>query len=385
MQRSIIAPAERVTNLRWGIALLLGMTAIALGAVPVASALDANRSGAIAAALAFVAWIPAGVLLDRIGVRQVGRFVVASIALLALLAPWAGSLAVLYGGLGVLVLLIVLPLFAKATAYWFPRSERGLAMALPQTAGALAAAATASLRHTLPVSNGWTPGLFVIGIACLANAAAFFRFYRDPSEHPSLTHAEREYLHSGGAEAEGSPGAGAIWSLFVRNKTWGLIIASGAGAYEFAAALRNNASYVALLWLGMLLAGGLLVDALIRRGADPTGVRRTIFGVSLVLGLAATLADKSVAGIGPLFPLIAIACAGTLVAVTTAVPGLIAERGTTGTLSALATFASIIGGIAGILGSASAAALPSAVVVAVIGILSFVFILGRIEPPEEAA
>jgi hypothetical protein len=386
VQRSIIAPAERVTNLRWGIALLLGMTAIALVVVPVVSTAGANRSAAIAGALGFVAWVPAGVLMDRIGVEKAGRFVTGALAVLALLAPWAGSVAVLYAGLGSLVLVLVFPLFAKATAYWFPRSERGLATALPQAAGALAAAATVSLRQAPPfVSIGW----IIIAIACLANAAAFFTFYRDPAEHRSLTHAEREYLDSGGAQDEGSPRAGAIWSLFVRNKTWGLIIAAGAGAYQFAAAMRNSVPFTPLLsltfGLGMLVVGGLLIDLLVRRGADQTGVRRTIFGVALVMGLAATVASNSGLGSGPLFQIIAIACAGTLMVVTAAVPGLIAERGTTATLSSLAALASVIGGLVGVLGSASTAALPLAAVAAIVGVLSFIFILGPIEPPQELA
>lgn len=393
MQRSIIAPAERVTNLRWGIALLLGMMAIAFQLLFVGANRGADRfGGQIAGAVLVAAIIPAGAVLDRIGVRRVGRFVAAILALLGLLAPWADSFAILYGGLLGLAMVVLIPLFVKATAYWFPRSERGLAIAIPQTAGALAGAAAVPLSQMLPSSSGWTPSPIVVGVACLVNAAAFFWFYRDPAQHPSLTHAEGEYLRSGGAQAEGSAAAGAIWSLLKLPKTWGLLVAAGAGAYEIAAAtsvLRNSVSYATLLWLafgsGALLAGGVLVDALIRRGADPTAVRRTIFSAGLVLGPAATLWGNFGPGTSPALPMIAMACAGTLVNVSAAVPGLVAQRGTVGTLSALATFAGLIGVSAGLLGAASTAAVPLAVFVAVVGILSFVFILGRIEPPKEAA
>ena len=87
MQRSIIAPAERVTNLRWGIALILGfgvlINYIDRGALSVAAkplneelgvgpALFGWLSGAFFAVYA-IAQIPIGYILDRYGVTLVSR------------------------------------------------------------------------------------------------------------------------------------------------------------------------------------------------------------------------------------------------------------------------------------------------------------------------
>ncbi|MDB5041745.1 MAG: D-galactonate transporter, partial [Candidatus Eremiobacteraeota bacterium] len=82
MQRSIIAPAERVTNLRWGIALILGfgvlVNYIDRGALSVAAkplhdelGLGPEQFGYLSSAF-FVVYafsqIPIGYILDRYGV-----------------------------------------------------------------------------------------------------------------------------------------------------------------------------------------------------------------------------------------------------------------------------------------------------------------------------
>ena len=87
MQRSIIAPAERVTNLRWGIALLLGFgilinsidridLTVAGGALGHEFGLGFEALGYLFGAFGVayaLAQIPAGMLLDRYGVTLVGR------------------------------------------------------------------------------------------------------------------------------------------------------------------------------------------------------------------------------------------------------------------------------------------------------------------------
>ena len=87
MQRSIIAPAERVTNLRWGIALLLGIgilvnyfdrvnLTVSGGALRHEFGIDDIGFGYLLSAFGWtyaIAQIPVGILLDRFGVKVVGR------------------------------------------------------------------------------------------------------------------------------------------------------------------------------------------------------------------------------------------------------------------------------------------------------------------------
>src|ERR1700738_548584 len=87
VQRSIIAPAERVTNLRWGIALILGfgvlINYIDRGALSVASKPLQDEfhigpeqfgwlSGAFFAVYA-IAQLPVGYVIDRYGVTIISR------------------------------------------------------------------------------------------------------------------------------------------------------------------------------------------------------------------------------------------------------------------------------------------------------------------------
>ena len=71
MQRSIIAPAERVTNLRWGMAALVGALILAVSFDGVGLVLggwtDLNRIAFVEALV--VSQLPAGMLLDGFGVR----------------------------------------------------------------------------------------------------------------------------------------------------------------------------------------------------------------------------------------------------------------------------------------------------------------------------
>src|ERR1700690_2399051 len=87
VQRSIIAPAERVTNLRWGIAVLLGVgilvnyfdrvnLTVSGGALRGEFGIDDIGFGFLLSGFGWTyafAQIPVGMVLDRFGVTIVGR------------------------------------------------------------------------------------------------------------------------------------------------------------------------------------------------------------------------------------------------------------------------------------------------------------------------
>ena len=117
MQRSIIAPAERVTNLRWGIALLLGIgilvnyfdrvnLTVSGGALRHEFGIDDIGFGYLLSAFGWtyaIAQIPVGILLDRFGVKVVGRISTFCWSIFSLLTAAVGSFGMLFGvrlGLG---------------------------------------------------------------------------------------------------------------------------------------------------------------------------------------------------------------------------------------------------------------------------------------------
>jgi ACS family D-galactonate transporter-like MFS transporter len=262
VQRSIIAPAERVTNLRWGISLLLGIgilissmdridLTVAVNAVRHEFGLDFKAMGyllsAYGAAYA-LAQIPAGMLLDRYGITLVGRIATAAWSLFALFSAAAGSFGMLFGanlalGLGKAP---AYPLCAKATGYWFPAAERSTATAIFDAGAKLATAIGIPLLSVILVAYGWRAMFLATGIVSLLFCGAFFLFYRDPDSEGRLTHAEREHIRAGRAQAEGIPASGAFVSLLRQAKVWGVTIGFGAYSYAFFLFLTWLPSYLAI-------------------------------------------------------------------------------------------------------------------------------------------
>ena len=235
MQRSIIAPAERVTNLRWSMALLIGFGILITGCDQVnlaANGAAITRDLGLGDAsfgwlLSGFGWafavsqIPLGLLLDRLGVAPVGRAWSLAWAVISIVTSFvATSFGALVGAralLGVAQAPAV-PTSAKAIGYWFPASERSGGTAMFDGAGKLGIAIGLPLMAYIAAFSNWHTTFLVTGIAALVFFGLFFAFYRDPAEHTSITYAEKQYLAKGDAQSEGAPRANA----FALPKTWAL-------------------------------------------------------------------------------------------------------------------------------------------------------------------
>ena len=129
------------------------------------------------------------------------------------------------------------PINAKATGYWFPTGERGVATAIFDSAAKLATAIGVPFVSLILVNYGWRATFLVTGIISFLFFVAFYALYRNPSEDKRLTHAEREYIKAGGAQAEGVPTSGSVGGtllyLLRQTKVWGLTIGFAAYGYSF--------------------------------------------------------------------------------------------------------------------------------------------------------
>ncbi len=431
MQRSIIAPAERVTNLRWGIAVLLGIgifvnyfdrvnLTVAGPDLRREFGLDDIAFGYLLSAYAWTyafAQIPIGLVLDRLGVTRLGRVSSALWSVFSLVTAAVTGFGTLFAarlGLG-LAEAPAFPINAKATGYWFPRKERGLATAIFDSAAKLATALGVPLVAWVLVAYGWRATFLVTGIVSAVYFVAFTIFYRNPAEDKRLTYAERTYITDGGAQAEGQSAAGGAGAMLLyllrQTKVWGLTIGFAAYGYSFYLLLTwlpgylvktfdmpvlQSGYYSAIPWLCAaicdLLVGGVLVDALIRRGLDPTRVRKTVLIAGMLLGLtvigATTTRDPNVAIVWITIALSGLACSAP---VGWSIPALIAPRGAVGSVGAIMNFANnlmaivapiVAGYVVTATGSFTNVFIVAAVVLA-IGIASYVFVLGRIEPIPE--
>jgi ACS family D-galactonate transporter-like MFS transporter len=363
--------------------------------------------------------MPAGVLLDWLGVRRVGRistflWSVASFA--AAIAPglsWFFAARFLLG----VSESPTFPANAKALGYWFTREERGLATAITDAAAKFSNAIGVPLIGLLLLYFGWRWSFATTGFISLFYSALFYLIYRNPSEDRQLSAQELQLIRAGGAQPEAdaaAPRGSSLGYLLTQKKVYGLALGWGAYNYTFFLLLTwlpsylsvslhvdlfHSIFYTSVPWLFAtatdLLVGGWLVDALIKRGYDTNRVRQTV----LVLGMAFGLAIFGAASAhSPLSALIWISLAlGGLAAaapVAWTVPSLISPRESVGTLAGAVNLCGQIAAISapivtGYIVSATrsfAAAFVTATVILLLGIVGYVFLLGRIEPiPEQSS
>ncbi|MBV8600153.1 MAG: MFS transporter, partial [Candidatus Eremiobacteraeota bacterium] len=227
--------------------------------------------------------------------------------------------------------------------------------------------------------------------------------------------AEHQYIIMGGAEperVEGTRERGAsLLYLLAQRKVWGLTIGFAAYGYSFYLFLTwlptylvktqhwdilKSGLYTAIPWLVAtitdLVVGGWLVDYLIQRGHEPTRVRKTLIVIGMIMGLAiagaTTTTDPNVAIVW-----ISIALGGLAFSapIGWSIPAIIAPKGSVGTVGGIMNFFNNVMGIAApivtgyIVGETQSFtnAFLTAAAVLVVGILGYVFLLGKIEPIPE--
>ena len=119
----------------------------------------------------------------------------------------------------------------KAVAEWFPRRERGWAVALFDSGSSVGAAlAPFIVLGVYRLTGSWRPVFIVTGILGFLWIPLFRAIYRSPEEHPRLSAAEREDILSNRASgrmavADASSGAPLGYrTLLAMPQTWGILV-----------------------------------------------------------------------------------------------------------------------------------------------------------------
>src|SRR5437667_6215138 len=317
--------SSKVPRRRWGIAWLLGFgvlvnyfdrvnLSISQAALHSEFGISTVTFGYLLSAYSWtyaLLQMPSGLLLDRFGVRLVGRFS----TILWSVASFGAAISTGIGGFFAARLLLgigeapTFPANAKAIGYWFPKQERSLATAIFDAAAKFASAIGVPLIGILLLHFGWRWSFAATGFISLLYFALFYAFYRNPSEDNLLSSAEREFIVRCGAQPEDAVKAakGAPLTYLLRQrKVCGLALGFASYNYTFYLLLTwlpsyfESALHVNLLhsvlftsvpWLFAtlvdLLVGGWLVDTLIQRGSSPVRVRQAVLigGTSFGLGI----------------------------------------------------------------------------------------------------
>jgi len=419
-----------VPRRRWGIAWLLGFgvlvnyfdrvnLSVSKDALHEAFGISTVMFGYLLSAYNWtyaVLQLPSGLLLDRFGVRRVGRIstVIWSIASFgSAMATGIGSLFAMRFLLGIGEA-PTFPANAKAIGYWFPEKERSLATAIFDAAAKFASAIGVPLIGILLLHFGWRWSFAATGFISLLYFLLFYAYYRNPSEDERLTKEEREFIARGGAQPEDQARAakGAPLGYLVRQRrVCGLALGFASYNYSFYLLLTwlpaylSSAHHVDLLhsvlytsvpWLFAtftdFVIGGWLVDALIQRGWNAVRVRQTVLIGGTTLGLGILGAAQARTPLEAVF-WISISLGGLSAAspVGWSIPSLIAPRESVGTLGGIMNFCNQIAGISapivtGYIVQAThsfAWAFGAAAIFLLLGIAGYIFLLGRMEPIPE--
>ncbi len=356
--------------------------------------------------------LPSGLILDRFGVKLVGRIG----AILWSVASFAAAISTgLTGFLGARLLLGVgeaptFPANSKAVGYWFPTEERSLATAIFDSAAKLGPAIGIPVLGLLSLRFGWRWSFAATGFISLFYCVLFYVFYRNPSEDKLLSATERDFILQGGAQPEdrvraanGAP----LGYLLRQRKVWGLVLGFASYNYTFYLLLtwlpsylssthhidlRHSVLYTSVPWLFAtftdIVMGGWLVDKLIQRGRDASLVRRAILigGTALGLGVVGAAYAQSTT---TALVWISLAIGGLSAAspVGWSIPSLIAPRESVGTLGGILNFGNQLSAIAAPIATGYIAqithsffwAFGAAAAFLVVGISGYGFLLGRIE------
>jgi len=354
--------------------------------------------------------LPIGIVLDRFGVRRVGRI---GTFLWSLASFAAAATPHVSGFFGARFLLGVgeaptFPANAKAVGMWFPPGERSLATSLFDSAAKFAPAVGVPLLGAVLIWAGWRWCFALTGIISLGYFLYFWRVYRDPGEDQALT-AERPNLDEPEAAfqvAASQPSS--LLQLLSRRKVIGLTLGMGAYNYLFylllywlpsylksalGIDLLHSTLYTSVPWLFAtavdLVIGGWLVDFLIRRGRRPSRVRRAVLIVGTSFGMGILGAVRAHSPVQAL-AWISVSIGGLSAAAPVAwsAPSLIADRNDVGKVAGIINFAGQVSGIAAsiITGYLVAAhrygwVFGVAAIYLAIGIAAYGLLLGKIEQP----
>jgi MFS family permease len=369
--------------------------------------------------------LPIGVLLDKFGVKRVGRVGIFLWSIASFCAAVTPNLGGLFGARFLLGVgeAPTFPANAKAIGLWFPPQERSLATAMFDAAAKFSSAIGVPIIGIALLLAGWRWSFALTGVISVAYLLYFWKVYKDPDDDPELTSIERRHIEGTAARIEEviegaerpklvDEGQTPLGRLLMQRKVLGLAIGFGSYNYVFYLLLTWLPSYLSFAlhidllhsflytsvpWIFAtitdIVVGGWLVDFLVQRGLNASTVRRVILigGTAFGLGLLGAAHAHT-----PMRALIwiSISIGGLSAAapVGWSLPSMIARRNDVGKVGGIINFSNQISGICApiITGylvtefHSYAWAFGVAAAYLMIGITAYIFLLGKIERTHDA-
>lgn len=419
------ATLERPTRARFGILALLAVgtminyldrTVLGIAAPSLVQDLGLTpvTLGFVFSAFAWTyaaAQIPGGVFLDRFGSKLTYFLSITFWSLFTLLQGFATglySLLFLRFGLGVSEA-PCFPTNSRVVSTWFPQTERAKATSIYTVGEYVGLAFFSPVLFWILARFGWHALFIVVGVAGIIFGVAWWALYREPQDSQSVNRAELAYIAAGGGLADKAQAsvpfswANVRWLLSFR-QMWGASIGQFAGNttlvffvtwFPTYLATERHMGWVKVGFFAVLpfvaagvgvLTGGWLSDRILMRTGSANVARK----LPIVLGLllAATIVSANYANSDAVvIAILSLAFFGQgMVGLGWTVIADIAPlrlMGLTGGIYNFVTNISgittplVIGWIVGTTGS-FVNALVFMAVLALIGALSYIFLLGDV-------
>jgi MFS transporter, ACS family, D-galactonate transporter len=359
--------------------------------------------------------IPGGWLIDRFGPRLIYGISLVGFSLFTLLQGFAKNFGTLFGlrlGLG-FAESPAFPSNSRVVAAWFPQKERALATGV-YTAGEYVGLAVATpFLFWLLSSFGWHSIFIVTGVIGLVFGLVWFKVYREPKDSKYINKEEMDYIREGGGLADSVGEKQKVsWSqmghLFKHRQFWGIYIGQFSVASTLYFFLTWFPSYlvqekgIAMLKAGFVgsipyiaagigvLVGGYWSDKMIKRGVSVGIARKTPIIIGLLGACSIVLANYT-SSTSLVITIMSVAFfAQGMSAITWTLVSDIAPKELVGLAGGVFNFAGNLAAIAtpiviGLIVSATNSfngALVFVSIIAFIGALSYIFIVGDVKRIE---
>ncbi|MDT8838959.1 MFS transporter [Paraburkholderia fungorum] len=368
--------------------------------------------------------IPGGLFLDRFGSKLTYFLSMTFWSLCTLaqgLVHGIGALFALRLGLGVSEA-PCFPTNSRVVATWFPQSERAMATGTYTVGEYIGLAFFSPFLFMLMGAFGWRSLFYVVGAVGIVFGLVWWKFYREPHEHPWINQAELDYIEAGGGlthakkdtAPSGAPAAAAgksgfewrtIGRLLKHRQLAGICLGQFAGNSTLVFFLTWFPTYLAterhMGWLKIgffaimpfiaasigVMFGGIFSDWLLRRGTSANVARKLPIIAGLLLASTIILANYVESNVAVIAILSVAFFAQGMAALGWTLVSDIAPEGLLGVTGGIFNFAANLAGIitplvVGFIVAATGSFVGALVfigAVALIGALSYIFIVGDIK------
>jgi ACS family D-galactonate transporter-like MFS transporter len=361
--------------------------------------------------------VPGGLFLDRFGSKITYYWSMTLWSLCTLLQGFVHGIVPLFAcrlGLGVTEA-PCFPTNSRVVATWFPQSERAMATGTYTVGEYIGLAFFSPVLFALMGAFGWRSLFWVVGGIGVLFGLVWWKFYHEPTDHPGANQAELDYIEAGGGLVHGlkqgdKPAQPKFsWSmagqLLKKRQLAGICLGQFAGNSTLVFFLTWFPTYLAterhMGWLKIgffavmpfiaasvgVMFGGIFSDWLLRRGKSANVARKLPIIAGLLLASTIILAnyvqsnEAVIAIMSVAFFAQGMAALGWTLVSDIAPDGLLGITG--GIFNLAANLAGIITPlVVGFIVAATGSFVGALVfigVIALVGALSYIFVVGDIK------